>query len=136
LSVSGQEKRLTICYYERNADKETETIMTDTNGNGKDITAEKPTLFSLGEIVVTPGILDLFDIEGTVSWKLAVLPYLKRHKTGDWGDLEQCDKDENDFSVKNNLRIFSAYHIENDTKIWIITEYDRSATTILLPSEY
>ena len=52
------------------------------------------------------------------------------------GDLEEEDKKENEFSVLNSLRILSAYTLKTGVRIWIITEADRSATTILLPSEY
>ena len=68
-----------------------------------------------------------------------LMPYLLRHLKGDWGDLSEEDKKANDLAVREgNLRIFSAYEtdIEGVGKIWIITEADRSATTILLPSDY
>lgn len=67
---------------------------------------------------------------------------LQNHKTGNWGDLEEEDKESNDFALQNNERILSSYKfpadlkIENEVKIWIITEYDRSVTTLLFPSEY
>jgi hypothetical protein len=51
-------------------------------------------------------------------------------------DLGEEDKRENEFSVDKELRVFSAYHLKDETKIWVITESDRSATTVLLPSEY
>lgn len=61
---------------------------------------------------------------------------LGRHVTGDWGDV--CDEDaaENEFSVVKGFRIFSVYKIAEGVTIWVITERDRSATTLLLPSEY
>ena len=61
---------------------------------------------------------------------------LYRHVTGDWGDLCEEDKQENEFSVKNASRILSAYTLRTGVKVWVITEADRSATTILLPEEY
>ena len=61
--------------------------------------------------------------------------YLFRHITGDWGDLGEEDKKENDFSVKNSFRILSSYNTR-EGKLWIITEADRSVTTFLLPEEY
>jgi len=81
--------------------------------------------------VATPAAL------ATLS-KLEIDPgeLLTRHVTGDWGDLEEEDKQENEFSVDKELRIFSAYKVHDDTKIWVITEADRSATTLLLPSDY
>ncbi len=84
-------------------------------------------LFPLGQVVATPGALDLGE---------NFYPYLRRHQCGDWGDLDVHDKAENNFSVENGLRILSAYHTPDGAKFWIITEADRSVTTILLPEEY
>ena len=64
-----------------------------------------------------------------------LLGYMVRHLSGDWGDLADEDKQENEFSMKNGFRILSAY-ITSSGKLWIITEADRSATTFLLPEEY
>jgi hypothetical protein len=88
-------------------------------------------LFSLGQLVGTPGAL-----EALAQAEQEPLELLARHVTGDWGELEEEDRAENDFSVKNDLRILSAYTLESGVKVWVITEADRSATTILLPSEY
>lgn len=84
-------------------------------------------LFLLGQILATPGALDL---------SVNFAPYLLRHQCGDWGDLEEKDRAENDFSIEHGLRVLSVYHTPDGTRFWIITESDRSATTILLPSEY
>jgi hypothetical protein len=65
-----------------------------------------------------------------------VVESLVRHATGDWGNLSAEDKEENDLSLKQGLRLFSAYENEGLPKIWIITEADRSATTVLFPDEY
>ena len=62
--------------------------------------------------------------------------FLKRHVTGDWGELDEEDRRENELSVVQGFRLLSAYTISNGIKLWIITEADRSATTLLLPSEY
>ncbi len=91
----------------------------------------KLALFHLGRIMATPGALAVFEQSGDSPG-----PLLKRHVTGDWGDLDEEDKAENDRSVREGCRILSAYRLSNGTKIWIITEADRSATTLLLPSEY
>jgi hypothetical protein len=89
-------------------------------------------LFALGQIVSTPGALDALQEEGTNGLEL-----LRRHVTGDWGDLSEDDKRENDLSVKEGFRILSAYLLpRTGVKLWIITEADRSVTTFLLPSEY
>jgi hypothetical protein len=88
--------------------------------------------FSLGQTVATPGALEALEQAGQEAVEL-----LTRHVTGDWGDdLSEEDKQENEFSVDKDLRIFSAYTLENGVKVWVITEADRSATTILLPEEY
>jgi len=63
-------------------------------------------------------------------------PYLQRHLNGDWGDLCDEDRRSNDAALKNGDRLFSSYRITPDLKLWIITEWDRSVTTLLLPSEY
>jgi hypothetical protein len=89
------------------------------------------TLFPLGQTCATPGALDSLK---EASQNAA--EFLTRHQRGDWGDLSDEDKRENDYSVDKRLRIFSAYHTSKGEKIWIITEADRSATKILLPSEY
>ena len=61
---------------------------------------------------------------------------LIRHVTGDWGNLDDEDKKENELSVKEGFRILSAYKLGTGVKVWVITEWDRSFTTILLPDEY
>ena len=96
-------------------------------------------LFKLGEIVGTPAALEALEDAGITFQTL-----LDRHVTGDWGNCCDEDKKENDWSVKNGERILSAYSLDStkpcegfgDNTIWVITERDRSSTTILLPSEY
>lgn len=61
---------------------------------------------------------------------------LTRHWLGDWGDLDAEDKARNDLGLIEGSRLFSAYHSARGVKFWIITEWDRSATTVLLPEEY
>jgi hypothetical protein len=87
--------------------------------------------FLLGQTCATPGVLEALSDAGQDAAQ-----FLCRHQSGDWGDLTEDDKRENEFSMDKHLRIFSAYHLSDGTKIWIITEADRSITTILLPSEY
>jgi hypothetical protein len=87
-------------------------------------------LFSLGKLVMTPGALECM-----VRTDVDPVQLIQRHAQGDWGDLDEDDKKENDFSVSRPLRILSAYKV-GDEKLWVITEADRSATTILLPDEY
>jgi hypothetical protein len=92
---------------------------------------EPQTLFQLGAVVMTPGARDLME-----ALSLDPSHLIARHVTGDWGDLEGDDKQPNDAALKDGGRIFSAYRLVDDKKLWIITEADRSSTTILLPSAY
>jgi hypothetical protein len=87
--------------------------------------------FPLGRVVATPGALRALEDANQIPFE-----FLERHQAGDWGELCEEDKDENEFSVLNGFRILSAYRTRNDVKIWVITEADRSATTFLLPHEY
>jgi hypothetical protein len=97
---------------------------------GREVRHMKRALFAVGQIVATPGALRLIAHSEIDPWEL-----LDRHVTGDWGDLSDEDKKENDYSVRRSLRILSAYGT-GESKLWIITEGDRSATTILRPDEY
>ena len=91
----------------------------------------KRPLFALGQVVATPGALTaLEEAEQTPA------EFLDRHRIGDWGELGEEDKQENEFSVKHGLRILSAYTLSTGVKIWIISEADRSSTCLLLPSDY
>jgi hypothetical protein len=87
--------------------------------------------FTLGRIVATPGA-----IEALSNAEEEATTYLRRHAAGDWGDLCREDIEENELSLEQGFRLLSAYRLTDLEKIWIITEADRSVTTILLPSEY
>ena len=94
--------------------------------------------FSPGREVMTRGVSDwctdgLGNLIGDRYSK--VLDCLKRHLSGDWGEVCAEDKKANDWALYNEERILSAYDVEN-ARIWIITEWDRSITTILFPDEY
>ena len=89
--------------------------------------------FPLGRIVWTRGVNNRIAVD--TPFAKFVMESLKRHSNGDWGELPDEDKRENDFSLDKQLRLFSAYR-QNDWKIWIITEADRTVTTILFPEEY
>ncbi|MCB8944361.1 MAG: hypothetical protein H6658_11480 [Ardenticatenaceae bacterium] len=93
--------------------------------------SEKEPLFPLGQIVATPGALSALEEAGQSAFA-----FLQRHQAGDWGEVPDEDKKENDFSVSRQLRILSAYTLPTGVKIWLITEADRSVTTFLLPEEY
>jgi len=86
-------------------------------------------LFPTGQIVATQGVLANHN-------QAQLWPYITRHISGDWGNVSENDAKENSYSVSRDLRILSSYNMEDGTKIWIITEADRSATTVLLPDEY
>jgi len=88
-------------------------------------------LFCSGRIVATPGALALLErAQNSPS------EFLSRHLRGDWGDLCQEDKAENELSLKHGFRLLSSYPVTETHTLWIITEADRSVTTLLLPSEY
>jgi hypothetical protein len=87
--------------------------------------------FLLGQLVATPGALAALSQANQDPLEL-----LSRHQHGDWGELSAEDQKENEFSVLNNLRILSSYTLTIGVKVWVITEADRSVTTILLPEEY
>jgi len=83
--------------------------------------------------------LGKFNLTSNASSKIAmedVLIALKRHHAGDWGDVCPADRDANEWAVKNGERLFSVYHDPYGVKFWIITERDRSITTVLMPEDY
>lgn len=90
--------------------------------------------FRLGQIVMTSGVNDL--VAENAEFAKFALESLRRHASGDWGDLDPEDKKENEYALGKHLRLFSAYDKYPLPKIWIITEADRSVTTTLFPSEY
>jgi hypothetical protein len=87
--------------------------------------------FALGQLVATPGALEALKESAT-----GFIAYIQRHQRGDWGDVCAEDKAENELSLKHDFRLLSAYTLPGGCKIWIITEADRSSTTILLSEEY
>jgi len=97
---------------------------------------EKKAPLPLGALYITPGAQAALLSTEREPPDDEVRDALTRHTRGDWGDV--CDEDwtENDFSLEQGFRILSAYRSKAGVKFWIITEADRSATTILLPDEY
>jgi hypothetical protein len=87
--------------------------------------------FELGHILATPGALAALQKAGQEPGD-----FLRRHFACDWGDLSAEDQKENDFSLEHGYRLLSSYRTNAGDKLWIITEADRSATTLLLPEEY
>lgn len=93
--------------------------------------SEPKLLFALGRLVATPGALAALQEAEQDPTEL-----IARHISGDWGELVEEDKKENDLAVEAGFRILSAYILRTGVKVWVISEADRSATTILLPREY
>ncbi len=87
-------------------------------------------LLPLGKVVATPGAL-----KAITEAREDPLDYLARHATGDWGDLCAFDRRQNVVALRTGERVFSSYGTPTGT-VWVITEADRSVTTILLPDEY
>lgn len=87
-------------------------------------------IFPLGMVVVTPGAIDAMGRQS-----IAPATLLQRHVSGDWGDLCAEDRHKNDRALKRGGRILSRYQLADST-FYVITEADRSVTTMLLPSEY
>ena len=85
--------------------------------------------FLLGRVVTMPHVL-------TAVHSAEILAALSRHEQGDWGTLEPDDWNANENSLKHGGRLFSAYVSTQNVKFWIITEWDRSVTTVLLPEDY
>jgi hypothetical protein len=88
-------------------------------------------LFSLGKIVMTPGAIQVFEEAQDSPFR-----YIARHSSADWGEVEKEDWKANDDALLEGLRILSVYIIKSGERVWIITESDRTSTTILLPEEY
>ena len=91
----------------------------------------KPLLFSLGQIVSTPGALDALARANQQPHD-----FLNRHAAGDWGELGDEDEAENNYSLEHGFRILSSYKTAAGDKLWLITESDRSVTTLLRPEDY
>ena len=87
--------------------------------------------FPLGQVVATPGALDLLDRTATNSLDLLI-----RHQHGDWGSVSLEDAEANLQAIATECRILSSYYLNAAERLWIITDADRSVTTLLLPDEY
>lgn len=85
--------------------------------------------FPLGQLVMTPGASHALTAEDVTA-------AVRRHVRGDWGEVEEDDRRENELSLREGFRLLSAYTSGDGEPFWIITEADRSATTVLLPGEY
>lgn len=89
--------------------------------------------FSLGKLVMTRAVHEKMNSD--IDFAIGVLESFERYRSCDWCDLCSEDKAENEKALRNGERIFAPYNIGNE-KIYIITEWDRSVTTLLLPEEY
>ena|SRR5258708_31528064 len=89
------------------------------------------TRFALGQTFITPGAEEVLQIAGQTA-----IEFVRRHMSCDWEELSQDDVSENDLSLKKGFRLLSNYRTGKGQRLWIITEADRSSTTILLASEY
>ena len=92
---------------------------------------ERKPLFDLGQLVATPGALAALE-----KARQPPQEFLSRHVRGEWGDLCEEDQRENAFSLERGFRLLSSYRTSMGAKLYVITEADRSVTTILLPEEY
>jgi hypothetical protein len=90
-----------------------------------------PPRFAHGRLVMTHSVRELIRDTG-----LDVLTFLQRHLNGDWGDLPEEDRRSNEIALRTGDQLFSAYQVNANGKLWIITEADRSVTTLLLPEDY
>lgn len=88
-------------------------------------------MFPLGQVVATPGAL-----EALAESNQNAQTFLARHASGDWGDVSCEDWQANNHALTNGGRILSAYRTAKEKKLWVVTEADRSATTLMLPEEY
>ena len=91
--------------------------------------AEQHAPIPLGQLFVTPGIISTVDQHEVIS-------ALRRHARGDWGEVSAEDKRSNNEALELGGRLLSAYRTTDGTRFWVITECDRSVTTVLLPEEY
>lgn len=89
----------------------------------------KASKFPLGELVITANAAHTIEPAKTLAC-------LIRHSFGDWGDLCDVDREGNEHGLKHGGRLFSSYKLEDEQKLWIITEWNREATTALLPEDY
>lgn len=102
-------------------------MQTESNTNQRPAFAR----FPLGQTYMTPGAEEALMIAGQTG-----IEFLRRHVSADWSELSDEDARENELSLTQGFRVLSVYRTAKGEKLWIITEADRSSTTILLPSEY
>lgn len=89
--------------------------------------------FDTGRVVCTTNFKNTV---GEPTWLAIMSDVVRRHSSGDWGDLTEEDRQSNEDALKNGERLMSVYTTDNNVKLWVITEWDRSVTTVLLPEDY
>lgn len=94
-------------------------------------TAHAGPRFKLGRIFATPAALEIIG-----DARVSIIDLLIRHMRGDWGDLSESDRQQNEMSLDAGLRLLSSYVLPNGQTVWVITEWDRCSTTFLLPGDY
>ncbi|MBU9341701.1 hypothetical protein [Burkholderia multivorans] len=87
--------------------------------------------FKIGRILATPAALEVI-----ANTRVSIIDLLIRHMRGDWGDLSESDRQQNELSIDAGLRLVSSYVLPGGQTVWVITEWDRSSTTFLLPGDY
>jgi len=85
--------------------------------------------FRCGKVITTPNALSQLTGE-------EILRGIQRHQAGDWGDVDEHDRQTNELALIEGTRLWSVYHTTSGTKFWLITEADRRASTVLLPEDY
>ncbi len=93
-------------------------------------------LFPLGRTVMTTNLRDKLQEPNPEGWEEELQRFITRHASGDWGEVDEADKQENQLSLERGFRILSAYNTNRDIRLWVITEADRSCTIALLPGDY
>jgi hypothetical protein len=105
----------------------------NTNGTRKGMVEPK---FPLGKVGMTASLQQTIQDSDPEHWQTDLRWMLTRHAAGDWGEMSDGDRQLNDDSLENGGQLLSAYTSRKDIKVWVITEHDRSATTLLLPEDY
>ncbi|NKA93526.1 plasmid related protein [Ralstonia solanacearum] len=90
-----------------------------------------PPRLRLGQLLATPAAVAALSVAGVSVFKL-----LNRHARGDWGDLSEENHQQNNLAAMSGQRVLSSYLLSTGQKVWVVTEWDRSMTTVLLPDDY
>ncbi len=93
-------------------------------------------LFPLGRTVMTTNLRNRLQESNPEGWEEELQRFITRHASGDWGEVDEADKRENQISLERGFRILSAYNTTRGIRVWVITEADRNCTTALLPEDY